>query len=202
MTTSPGSSPCVAFARRLSEHVAASQRGEVVEHAAACADCQKRLRLAIGLGSMAASKPELPSQLQTPQFLASVYERVVDAAEASPIGQQLEFAMRVQSPGDSVPWPAQTLGIELRSRLDEAAVPTSTPIRPFVAAGATGRALARRNFAAVSAVAASVALLAVFGWQLSRSEGTNEDVRIVFVPVSELPAVMHPTAVLRRAAVR
>jgi len=56
--------------------------------------------------------------------------------------------------------------------------------------------------AAASAVAASIALLAVFGWRAGRSEGTNEDIRIVFVPVSELPAVMHPTAVLRQAVVR
>lgn len=195
-------SDCRQFARQLADHIDAARAGLVPAHANECAACANRLKLARGFGGLLARRPEAPSQLQHSKFLASVHESVVEAAEASPLGHVLGAAMRVPPLGDRLPWPVQTLGAEIRDSLQ--AVPTreSAAIRPLVAGGVERRALHRRRFAAASAVAASVALLAVFGWRVGRSEGTNEDVRIVFVPVSELPAVMHPIAVLRQAVVR
>jgi len=199
----PNQTPgCRAFARELADHIDAVRAGKTPTHAAECAACAARLRLSVGLGGMAAKRPTLPAQLSNPKMLASVFERAVEASEASPLGQALGDAMRVEPLGDRLPWPAQTLGAELRQQVQ--AVPHREPakIRPFVPAGVDRRALLRRRFAAATAVAASVALLAVFGWREGRSEGTTEGIRIVFVPVSELPAVMHPTAVLRQAVVR
>lgn len=195
-------SGCRQFARQLADHLEAARNGQVPAHAAACAACSRRLLLAAGLGGLVAKRPRTPPQLSNPKMLGSVFERVVESAESSPLGRQLDAAMRVAPVGDRLPWPAQTLGAELRQHVQSVPLRQPTNVRPFLLAGLERRALARRRLAAASAIAASLALLAVFGWREGRSEGTNEDIRIVFVPISELPAVMHPTAVLRQAVVR
>jgi len=104
--------------------------------------------------------------------------------------------------GDRLPWPAQTLDGELDRHVAASQPRTPTWLHPQVSMHAGRRIRVSRGVAIASTVAASIALIAVFGWRAGRSEGTNSDLRIVFVPVSELPAVMHPTAVLRQAVVR
>ncbi len=193
---------CRQFARQLADHLDAARAGQVPAHASMCAACGNRLKLALGLGGPLAKRPEFPPQLKHPDVLAAIHQKVIDASERSPIGQAIGAAMRVEAIGDRLPWPVQTLRVEILEHIQ--AAPHRQPDRnpPLVLVAGERRARFRRRLAPASAIAASIALLAVFGWRAGRSEGTNEDVRIVFVPVSELPAVMHPTAVLRQAVVR
>lgn len=209
MSSSRMSPDCVAFARNLADHLDASRAGEQPAHAAACGACARRLRLAAGLGGLAAARPQAPAELARPQFLHSLFEKIVDEAEASPLGEGLAAAMRVEPMGDRLPWPVQSLQHGLEEHVAAAGSHTPPWIRPAVAVGSgsggmdAGRRIGvGRGVAIASTVAASIALFVVFGWRAGRSEGTNADLRIVFVPVSELPAVMHPTAVLRQAVIR
>lgn len=202
MTSVPMTPDCVLFARSLADHLEAQRRGEQPVHAAACADCARRLQLAAGLGRLAADRPKAPAALLRPQFLHSVLEQVVEEAEASPLGESLAAAMRVEPMGDRLPWPAQSLEGGLERHVATAQPRTPAWLHAQGAAHAGRRIRIGRGVAIASTVAASIALFAVFGWRTGRSEGTNSDLRIVFVPVSELPAVMHPTAVLRQAVVR
>lgn len=202
MTSVPRKPDCVLFARSLAEHLESQRRGEQPAHAAACSDCARRLQLAAGLGRLAADRPKAPAALAKPQFLHSILEQVVEEAEASPLGEQLAAAMRVEPMGDRLPWPAQTLEGGLEQHVAAPGPRTPAWLHPQEAVHAGRRIRVGRGVAIASTVAASIALFAVFGWRAGRSEGTNSDLRIVFVPVSELPAVMHPTAVLRQAVVR
>ena len=207
MSSSRMSPDCVAFARNLADHLDAAHRGEQPAHAASCADCARRLKLAAGLGGLATARPQAPAELARPQFLHSLFEKIVDEAEASPLGEGLAAAMRVEPMGDRLPWPAQSLQHGLEEQVVAAGSQTPPWMRPAGALGSgtldAGRRIGvGRGVAIASTVAASIALFVGFGWRAGRSEGTNADLRIVFVPVSELPAVMHPTAVLRQAVIR
>ena len=202
MNQSTPSRECMAFARALADHIDAARRGEQPAHAATCAACERRLRSALSLGGLLAECPKVPAELQRPQFLSAIFEREVEASEASPLGQSLAAAMQVEPVGDRLPWPVQNLDSALARHVAHADSRASTWVRPFVASGSERRLRLRRGVGVASTVAASIALLAVFGWRAARSEGTNADLQIVFVPVSEMPAVMHPTAVLRQAVIR
>lgn len=200
------SAPCRGIARELEIHASALRRGGVLpEHAAACAACARRIQLAAALGDVLRVRPESPSMLSSQAVLAKIHEHAIEALEQSPVGARLAEAMRVDVAPEDLPWPVQRAEGQIAVELSHSGHATPGWLWHAVRARAASTAAAsngpRRasSVGMIAAVAASAALLAVFGWRIGRSEGTTSDLQIVFVPVSELPLAMHPTAALRRA---
>ena len=204
MNESSMSAACRAFARELAAHVdALRQHGAMSAHAVVCPSCARRVKLAAALGDHLGGPPTVPVELSSPAFLASIHERAIDTFERTPVGVQLTDALRVVAPVEQLPWPLQVAEDRLAARLAEPV--RANPAWLWRQARARAVSQPQRRTASVgmlAAVAASVALLAVFGWRIGRSEGTTTDLQIVFVPVSELPSAMHPTAALRLGVVR
>lgn len=200
------SASCRGIARELEIHASALRRGGVLpEHAVACAACARRIRLAAALGDGLRARPEWPAAISSSAVLAKIHEHAIEALEQSPVGATLAEAMRVTVAAEDLPWPVQKAEGQVAVELSQSG--RATPgwlwheVRARVATNGAGANGPRRasSVGMIAAVAASAALLAVFGWRIGRSEGTTSDLQIVFVPVSELPSAMHPTAALRQA---
>lgn len=201
MTKEPLSSACRALARALPEVVDAVRKGsQPPPHVGDCAGCARRLALAVGLGGAMSVRPR-PAESPTSRSeeLAGIHARAAAAMEASPLGRRIGEALSAPIAAPELPWPLQEVSGVLEPRLRRPGSKVPAWIWQHVQADVKSDARARaRRRSLAAAVAASLALLAVFGWRIGRSEGTTTDIEIVFVPVSELPAAMSPTAVLRQ----
>lgn len=204
MTPVPMSPACRGFARLLPEAVASVRRGQAApEHVRECPACAQRLALAVAFGRSLAKRPD-----PTPAAggvtvladeLAGIHERATSAMESSSFGTRLGKELSRAVPAPEGPWPLQEVPgiLEPQMRRPGTRVPAWIWQRLQADARSAARANSRRRSVA-AAIAASLALLAVFGWRIGRSEGTTTDIEIVFVPVSELPVAMSPTAILRQ----
>jgi hypothetical protein len=202
---------CRAFARDIERHVAERRAGRAVSHAAVCADCARRLRLAAGLANALRVPPAVPPEVQAPGFLEHIHERVLDAFESGPLGDGLRAALRAPLQGHEPEWPLQTTSPVLAGAMQPAASgqPSGLPRTPGwlwtrvrfgmrrLAQGSVRQAQRRAALAA-----AAIVLVALLGWKLGRADGTSSDVQIVFVPVTERPPVMHPVAILSQGSFR
>lgn len=200
MSPKPMSAECLKFARRLHEALdAVRSGGPVPPHALGCAECSRRLKLATSFGRALGEHPRAVGQPGRMPEIGDVYERVSASIDESALGKLVTAELARPMPAPETVWPLQeTTGVlQPQLRRPGAAVPAWLWQRVRADAAHATRARFRRRSAA-AAVAASLALLAVFGWRTGRSEGTTSDVEIVFVPVSELPLAMNPTAVLRQ----
>ncbi|MEI6128557.1 MAG: hypothetical protein WCR59_00635 [Planctomycetota bacterium] len=148
------------------------------------------------------SRPELPAELRSPAFFERILESVIDAAADSPVGVALGSSA-LGSSGVVVLGQMDDVGLLLapqivsQLRRQEHAPEwlwqrTRSQIRSELRFHGRRRWL---SHATAMAGAAAVCLAAVgFVW-LAR--GTREPIDIVFVSLTEMPALDHPTAVLR-----
>lgn len=204
MTPEALSPACRAFARILPDAVEAVRKGlEPPQHTRECAGCAKRLSLAAGLSRVLSVRPRPAAASQgAPSMadeLAAIHARAIAAMEGSDLGSRIGHELSKPVAAPELPWPLQeAAGVhEPQLRRPGSKVPAWIWQHVQADVQSAARIRARRRSLA-AAVAASLALLAVFGWRIGRSEGTTTDIEIVFVPVSELPVAMSPTAVLRQ----
>ncbi|MSR38487.1 MAG: hypothetical protein EXS02_06595 [Planctomycetes bacterium] len=147
------------------------------------------------------SRPELPAELRSPAFFEHILESVIDAAADSPVG----VALGSSALGSSgvVLGQMDDVGLLLapqivsQLRRQEHAPEwlwqrTRSQIRSELRFHGRRRWL---SHATAMAGAAAVCLAAVGLVWLAR--GTREPFDIVFVSLTEMPALDHPTAVLR-----
>lgn len=199
---------CRAFLRRLEEHAAEVRGGGAVRgHAVECSPCRERLRAANVLAAMLRQRPASPPALQAPAFFEGIHQQLVETFEATTPG--LGSALRNGIPGAApaaLPWPAAALVTPLESALREQ--PGRAPDWMWARVRAGVRSLvAPRNASGSSrrragVLAASIALFALLGWKIGTRQGTSDELQIVFVPVADMPSVLHPTAVLRHGVLR
>jgi len=186
----PPRAGCLAFLRRLEEHRATrAAGGPVPEHAAQCRGCARRLALAVEVAAHLRVAPPIPAALRSPAFLEAVYDRSLRDLE--PLGEALDLtsAFAAQPPA-GLEWPLQRPGRHVADVLRETGRASMAP--PWLWRNVREQTVAvRRAHAARQvllrrvAVAASLAAVALFGWQAARSEGTSVEVPIVTVPVSD-----------------
>ncbi len=210
-------SACRTFLRQIERHVSfARSPGAHLkpirpEHAEVCAACARHLQVAVSLSRCLSQRPPVPLRLADPSFLESVFERVLQDIESEPGTGAVQAAIRGSSPGARIkipelPWPVQTLAVDvgIEAALRRRDVPAPGLIWPRVRSGMrlvvgeTRRTAIRR----AAFAAASIALFALLGWKLERSDGTSTEVQIVFVPTAEMPSVPHPASVLRQGSLR
>ncbi len=199
---------CFRFLRQVEQHAA---NHTVPAHASECASCAAWLRVTREHMVQLRSRPELPAELRSPAFFERILESVIDAAADSPVGVALgssalgSSALGSSALGSSgvVLGQMDDVGLLLapqivsQLRRQEHAPEwlwqrTRSQIRSELRFHGRRRWLSR---ATAMAGAAAVCLAAVGLVWLAR--GTREPFDIVFVSLTEMPALDHPTAVLR-----
>lgn len=194
---------CFRFLRHLEEHLDA-KASNLPAHAAACAACAEHLRRAREAGKLLRVRPEVPAELRAPAFFESILESVVEDAAATPVGRALAEPVRipraVETAELSIAAPEPSVLRELqKSKAAPAWLWQQTRAQVAVELRASGRRrFVQRATAFGSAAAACLAIISWF-WL---SHGTKEPFDVVFVSMSEMPALEHPTAVLRKGIVR
>lgn len=219
----PGGS-CRTFLREFAQHLDTHRSGRPVAHAQACAACRARLERGAVVAAQLAQRPSLPDRLRQPEFLEEIYGQAVEqmagrgpgdsaengapAAAEGPLSEVLaELSQPLEVP-DRATWPLQELPERLASALSEAESRPATPrwlwqrTRAEVLRAVGERAAPRRRFRPGAIAGAAILLILSAGWYLAQMKGTSTGPRIVFVQVTDMPAVMHPSAVLRLGAVR
>lgn len=194
---------CFRFLRQLAEHLDV-KTDALPAHAASCASCAERLRRARESVDLLRVRPEVPTELHAPAFFESILEGVIEGAAATPIGRALAEEVRIPRAVEAADL---TLTTPDSSVLRELQQPKAAPAwlwqqtRAQVAVEL--RASGRRRFVqrATAFGSAAAACLAIISW-FWLSHGTKEPFDVVFVSMSEMPALEHPTAVLRKGIVR
>src|SRR5262245_38985660 len=95
-------------------------------HVRSCPHCAHRLSMHRRLATWLKSRPTPPAELMAPSFLSAVHERVVEACEASPLGDRLDKGMAATPPAAG--WPEELLS----SRVAQDAVSPPAPLPGFV----------------------------------------------------------------------
>lgn len=199
MKPNPMPAECLKFARRLHEALDAVRSGDPLPpHALGCPECGRRLKLATSFGRALAERPQAAGQPGRMPEIGVIYERVSASIDESALGKLVAVELARPMPAPETVWPLQETPDVLQPQLRHPGTAVPAWLWQHVRADAAHATRTRfRRRTAAAAIAASLALLAVFGWRTGRSEGTTSDIEIVFVPVSELPLAMSPTAVLR-----
>jgi hypothetical protein len=196
---------CLQFLRELERHAAVRRAsGPLPQHAQACADCARHLDFALFVAAPLRIRPAVPAALHSERFFEGILEHTASTMADSGFGQVLADALRKVPAPSETPWPLQAphaSKIDGLLRAPARRVPgwLMQNARSRVAVAASSRWTSRRR---LLVLAATIAVLAVFGWQRGRSNGTPTDVQIVFVPVTEMPSVLYPAAVLRQGGIR
>lgn len=211
MSSPHPSTSCLRFLRELESHAAVRRSGgPLPQHAQACAGCARHLDFALFVAAPLRSRPAVPTELRSAAILEGIHERAASTMAASPFGHALASALRQVPAPLEMPWPLQAphageiddLLREPGQRAPAWLWRNARGVRVPARAVAAHRGSARRRMSVLAATIAVLAVLAVLGWQRGRSDGTKTDVQIVFVPLTEMPPVLHPAAVLRQGIPR
>lgn len=215
---------CRSFLREFAEQLDNHRKGRPAAHARECESCQQRLERAAMVASELAERPPVPERLRQPEFLEDIYGQVVeqmagrgtgDAAATgaprpaeTPLSKVLADIYQPLEVPDQAAWPLQELPGRLAEALPEVDSRPTAPswlwqrTRAEVLRAVGDRAAPRGRFRITAIAGAAILLILSAGWYLAQMKGTSSGPRIVFVQVTEMPAVMHPSAVLRLGAVR
>ena len=223
----PGSS-CRSFLREFAQHLDEHRNGQPVAHAQECEACRGRLERGAIFAAELAQRPALPDRLRQPEFLEEIYGQAVDYLAGQRPEESVESGSRGLSEGpsegplskvlaelsqpvevpDRAAWPLQQLPERFTDALSEPESRPATPkwlwqrTRAEILRAVGERSAPRRRFRPTAIAGAAILLILSAGWYLAQMKGTSTGPRIVFVEVTEMPAVMHPSAVLRLGAVR
>jgi hypothetical protein len=194
---------CFRFLRQLADHLDAKS-GALPAHAVSCASCAARMRRAREAGDLLRVRPEMPAELRAPVFFESILEAVVDDAAATPIGRALAMEVRIPRAVEAADLTITTPdSAVLRELQQPKAAPAWLWQQTRAQVAVEVRASGRRRFVqrATAFGSAAAACLAIISW-FWLSHGTKEPFDVVFVSMSEMPVLEHPTAVLRKGLVR
>jgi hypothetical protein len=198
MSTS-SSMDCFRFLREMADHLDAKS-GAVPTHAASCATCAERLRRAREAGDLLRVRPEVPAELRAPAFFESILEATIEDAAATTVGRALAEKVRIPRAVEAADLTITTPDSAVLRELQQAkAAPAWLWQQTRAQVAIELRASGRRRFAQRATVfgSAAAACLAIMSW-FWLSHGTKEPFDVVFVSMSEMPALEHPTAVLRK----
>lgn len=194
---------CFRFVREMADHLDA-KNGELPAHAASCATCAERLRRAREAGDLLRVRPEVPAELRAPAFFESILEATIEDAAATPLGRALAAKVHIPRAVEASDLTITTPDSAVLRELQQTkAAPAWLWQQTRAQVAVEVRASGRRRFVqrATAFGSAAAACLAIMSW-FWLSHGTKEPFDVVFVSMSEMPALEHPTAVLRKGIIR
>ena len=168
-------------------------------HARECEPCARRLALHRGLAARIATRPPAPRELASPAFLSGIHERVIEASEASALGERIGAGMAATPPAEG--WPEPLLSSAIAA--DAMSPPASQPAAVWARVRRTildeVRAAPVSHWRKHLLVAAAGVAATLLVTSLLR-DGTPASPTIVFTDLDAMPSV--DFAVLRYGALR
>lgn len=173
-------------------------------HRAGCASCAERLARGLHFARLIAAQPALPDALRAADLRERIHERVVELAEASPLGATLAVGMVAVPPPQA--WPESVVDTDLAHLVRAPQLPSvatwarvGQAIRADLAnTGSLGRASHRRVGGWLIGGLGAAAAAAVF--LLITREAPRQVPSIVFADLEQPPGVEF--TVLRYGALR
>jgi hypothetical protein len=180
--------------------LALDARSPVPEHAAGCPACAAHAAFRSRIAPLLRVAPPIPAALRSPDALAAIHERIVDAAERAPLGRLL--ADHAAPPAPVTAWPEPALEGTLAAAV-RTAPPLPSPVawshvRRSILGELASRRIARVRVGVWIGLLGAAATAAVSG--LLFADGTREPVTIVFTDLESAPG--NEFAVLRYGALR